>query len=290
MAIGDFGFNISSAGVAIGALAVLSTRGGDAWTPAQLPGVTLWLDADDATTVTLNGSNVSQWRDKSGNDWHMDQAVASDQPAYVTGGLNGKAIIRTDGNDRLDNTTSSLFRNVGTATWVVVAKYPVATGIGNAALLMCSRGNIQLTRFMLTANPLPGGQFMAVAGRRLDEDRLQTGVSSTPRIVNAWFLEVGQANYSAGQANHWTNGTQDLTGAAFQTPGNTDDTNPLSVNVFGVSNILAPTDTEIAEGIAIEGPLSIDDRQKLEGYLAHKWGLEANLPAGHPYKNEPPTI
>jgi hypothetical protein len=31
------------------------------------------------------------------------------------------------------------------------------------------------------------------------------------------------------------------------------------------------------------------DRQKLEGYLAHKWGLTANLPGGHPYKTVGPT-
>ena len=31
------------------------------------------------------------------------------------------------------------------------------------------------------------------------------------------------------------------------------------------------------------------DRQQLEGYLAWKWGLEANLPVDHPYKNAAPT-
>ena len=30
------------------------------------------------------------------------------------------------------------------------------------------------------------------------------------------------------------------------------------------------------------------EREKLEGYLAHKWGLSANLPDGHPYKNAAP--
>jgi hypothetical protein len=30
--------------------------------------------------------------------------------------------------------------------------------------------------------------------------------------------------------------------------------------------------------------LSTLDRQKVEGYLAHKWGLTANLPGDHPYK------
>jgi hypothetical protein len=29
-------------------------------------------------------------------------------------------------------------------------------------------------------------------------------------------------------------------------------------------------------------------RQKIEGYLAWKWGLAANLPGGHPYEFGPP--
>ena len=29
-------------------------------------------------------------------------------------------------------------------------------------------------------------------------------------------------------------------------------------------------------------------REKIEGYLAHKWGLESNLPTNHPYKSQPP--
>ena len=40
------------------------------------------------------------------------------------------------------------------------------------------------------------------------------------------------------------------------------------------------------EVIFLEDDSSI---QEVEGYLAHKWGLEASLPADHPYKNATPT-
>ena len=46
---------------------------------------------------------------------------------------------------------------------------------------------------------------------------------------------------------------------------------------------------KIAELIVVSDALSDSDRQKLEGYLAHKWGLHANLPVGHPYTNEAPV-
>jgi hypothetical protein len=42
--------------------------------------------------------------------------------------------------------------------------------------------------------------------------------------------------------------------------------------------------------IAVGETLSTADRQKLEGYLAHKWGLKANLPVDHPFKSTPPTV
>jgi hypothetical protein len=32
------------------------------------------------------------------------------------------------------------------------------------------------------------------------------------------------------------------------------------------------------------------DRQKLEEYLAWKWGLQGSLPPTHPYKNFPPKV
>ena len=42
------------------------------------------------------------------------------------------------------------------------------------------------------------------------------------------------------------------------------------------------TDSQIGDFIIIPTALAEEDRQKLEGYLAHKWGLESNLPTAHP--------
>lgn len=264
------------------------------WRPDELgTSLALWLDAEDENSITLNGTDVSQWDDKSGNGYDLLQATSAEQPEYIASGLNGKPTIRTDGSERLSSTTTSLFRNVSSATWVAVAKY-VNTPVGNAMLLYCSTGaNASQTRLGLTANPT-GGTFLGVGGRRLDSDSYTTALSSTATstILNSWFIEVGQGDYANAEANHWTDGAQDLTSSSFLTSGNTDDTDPLFVSVFtgppGAPS--APAGTEIAEVIAIEGPLTTEDHQKLEGYLAWKWGLEANLPVGHPYKSTPPTV
>ena len=47
-------------------------------------------------------------------------------------------------------------------------------------------------------------------------------------------------------------------------------------------------DGELHELIIFNEPLSQANREKVEGYLAHKWGLTNNLPSDHPYKYEPP--
>ena len=42
------------------------------------------------------------------------------------------------------------------------------------------------------------------------------------------------------------------------------------------------------EIIFLEGEIDYVTRNRIEGYLAHKWGLTSNLPASHPYKNTAP--
>lgn len=54
------------------------------WTPTQIP-TALWLDAADASTITLNNLTVSQWNDKSGNARHVSQATAANQPVWGVG-------------------------------------------------------------------------------------------------------------------------------------------------------------------------------------------------------------
>jgi hypothetical protein len=53
--------------------------------------------------------------------------------------------------------------------------------------------------------------------------------------------------------------------------------------------LLASNATNINMGDFIVTTTTSDTtRQKYEGYLAHKRGLEANLPSDHPYKTRPP--
>ena len=58
----------------------------------------IWLDANDATTLTVASGKVSQWNDKSGTGVNVTQATSANQPAYTTNQINGMPIIQTDGS------------------------------------------------------------------------------------------------------------------------------------------------------------------------------------------------
>lgn len=67
--------------------------------------VIAYFSADQG--VTLNGSNVSQWNDLTGNGYDLAQATASKQPTYTT--VSGLPTVRFDGtNDILKSGTLTL--------------------------------------------------------------------------------------------------------------------------------------------------------------------------------------
>jgi hypothetical protein len=56
----------------------------------------LWLDAFDASTITLDGSNVTQWDDKSGNGKNVVQETGAIQSKYGTNLINGHPAVFCD--------------------------------------------------------------------------------------------------------------------------------------------------------------------------------------------------
>jgi hypothetical protein len=73
----------------------------DTFSPADMPGLSLWLDATDVSSLSFNGQTVSQWRDKSGNSNHAQQATALRQPRYVASAMGGQPALqfRHDGTN-----------------------------------------------------------------------------------------------------------------------------------------------------------------------------------------------
>lgn len=242
----------------LGAIEVYSSA--PAWTPAALgSALALWLDADDASTITLNGSTVSQWRDKSVNARHVSHATASVQPAYLTNHLNGRAGIDFYLNKGLFSTSNPVVSFV-----ITVIKARNATWDGYHCMFDArTSGPSRIGGLRALGNT---GFWIDVSPSMTWDDGVQktpsvSGYNSitSPRIVG-FTAAAGRGNPMTGVTiGNFSAGSQGGSGVHYET-------------------------------IALSTTPSTEDRQKLEGYLAWKWGLQANLLADHPYKNEAPTV
>lgn len=61
------------------------------FSPSQLTGLAIWLDAADTSTLTFNTTTISAWANK-GNQGvgNATQGTALNQPLYVANGINGR--------------------------------------------------------------------------------------------------------------------------------------------------------------------------------------------------------
>jgi hypothetical protein len=229
-----------------------------AWTPAQLPGLALWLDAADASTITLNGSTVSQWNDKSGNNRHASQATAANQPTYSATGLNGKPTLTFDGlSDNLQATIPSLANQNNISffgvTQILTRKYSVFLGSGMG-------GGTTGIRWGLfgQGNLTPDGLGWAGPGSDVALGNGSLVPINTPyqavytKTPTQWQILLNGSTISTVNDTSFPTGTYSLTIGA-EKEGSYQ------------SNALA------SEIIIIGGILSTADRQLLEGYLAWKW-------------------
>lgn len=255
----------------LGATEVYSSAAPALWTPAALgSALALWLDADDAATITLNGSTVSQWNDKSGNNRHAVQAVATSQPAYTPAGLNGKAVLTFDGSNDLFALSSGILLD-DNFTHVHSVLSRATTGrqtvdVGRTALPQGYGTWWFSDNFLYSL--LRGTSFMSHGGS-----------TATGTFINGLVR-----NNSGTQAYR--------NGSAFGLPQGAAATASVTLNAIGRAQggSVGLHNGPMAEVIVGRSDLSTDDRQKIEGYLAWKWGVVASLPAGHPYKLGAPTV
>ena len=249
------------------------------WSPIQLSPA-LWLDAADSSTITI-ATGVSQWNDKSGNGRNVSQSTPAAQPAYTANALNGLPVVAFDAsNDTLFNTSAALLRNLSGATIIMIARKATLATSGFQIYIPTSTGGGRAV-YLYNSGGITGLQ---VGGRRTSTDSLQfTGNSA---YTSNYEIQVGRFDYMGADLQLWLNGT--LNGQrVFQTSGVTD--NDAGALYLGSSGSSSFVNAQIGEALIYNSALSTNNREIVEGYLAWKWGLQASLPANHPYRNSPPT-
>jgi len=246
---------------------VISTGGSTVWSPSPTT-TALWLDASDAGSITLTGTTVSEWRDKSVNKRNASQATAANQPTLTAAALNGKPVLTFDGStdfmaidlDFLAGVSHSAF--IVTKPTVFSNLFGAANGsqAANSLHVGFNGNNYRMNFWANDFGPVRSGNFIA----------------ESANLVNyAWVTGTGKQIFANGKSegsntNAGTIGTMSGGGRIGRTTGH-----PF----FG---------GDIAEMIFLTGTVATAEREMMEGYLAHKWGLTAHLPAAHPYKATAP--
>jgi hypothetical protein len=242
------------------------------WNPSMIT-TALWLDAADASTITESGGAVSQWDDKSGNNYHVSQATAADQPTVSTDA--GNASISFDG-------TSDYLRHDVSGTFT----YP------SSIFIVCRNTDTANAGHALSMNnSFVSDEYATLTQRNFSGQAILYNVrdvsSSFISVFSTFGTEIVNAVSNASNNNElFSNGASVGTETSTWTTPSYDNISigRLRYQVSGQYFV-----GHVHEIIWIRQSLDLTTRQKIEGYLAHKWGLTANLPSDHPYKLVGPT-
>jgi hypothetical protein len=241
--------------------------------PTSFSGCQMWLDAADLTTLSLSGSNVTQWNDKSGQGYLLTVPGGYTSPVYSNG------ILSLTGSNSLWSTTNFAISGNAQVTMFLVGSITTIGGNGPGAHIGQGGPGSPPVYFGLVPYQ-DGGQTILFAPSCFGPD---VSLTFTPNISGQRYLLCGFYN---GTVIHGTyNGTlmtsQSLTTANFAS-------RPFQVGNRN-ANSAAPNNGTVCETICYSGALSTSQRQTVEGYLAWKWGLVGSLPGSHPYKLFPPA-
>lgn len=245
----------------------LTCLSGPLWTPAQLgSGLAFWLDA---TTVGGNdGSPVGTWTSLATSSRSASQSTASFRPTLAVPGIGGLPSVRFDGGDDLLPFDGSFL--VGT-DFTVAAMTAREAAFGAGYYIGGSSSSSSGTSFIL------GYRNNTTVRYSHRHDGLDVAVAPFGTVTPT--LHVATSDVSARRL--WSDGA-----AAGSAP-------PLPLSVWLNAAIgrdsSGPFLGVVGEVVMATASLPTADRQKLEGYLAWKWGTVAALPVGHPYSAAPPT-
>ena len=248
----------------------------------SIPGLQLWLDANDPSgngSVPTNGSIVATWVDKSGNGYN---AVGAGSPPVITNSQNSLPGIRV-ANTSADNPARVYYSS----------PIPAGTLINGLSVFMVYksvnsvRSNTLFSRSFVGsgfANPIEIQDTFILIGPNgaihYTTDLYNTNTSML-------FLNVNQINSTV---TRFTNGT------SISVPLRGVGSPPWTASDLGTffylgsrANLGTAVDAIYYEVLVFNTNLTNSQRQQVEGYLGWKWGLQASLVAGHPYRSASPV-
>lgn len=227
--------------------------------PSVLNQGTAWYRAD--SLVTLNGSTVSAWGDRTGNGNTATQGTEASQFTFVASAINGKPGLQSDGGDGLA-LTASLFGTTAFSLFYMAhiipdstfqiwfrqkssggAPYDVRGSSGDNRIELLIRGNVN-TSTSTHSSVLTEGDY--IVGIRFDGS-----VSAANRVrisINgdSETLSVDNSSVSAVDGDF---------------------------RIFRLSANKPPSGSQILEGVTYDSAVSDADFTTIEQYMATRYGI-----------------
>jgi hypothetical protein len=242
--------------------------------PTDLPvknGLLVWLDAaDDSTFSYSSGTEVSQWRDKSGNNFHANQATTANQPSRNTVVNSRKSVNFTSTNgDRLRVNSGMVFTNSVTA---IVFIKPGSQNYAYANILDQDHGMDGANGWVIQRNNTASAWLSWVANAAGDtwfNPNQILYVDNTSQIVT---LRKGSSTVTL-----YSNGTSSTDVAIADQQIRQVGYLGLNLGSWRAGNEIHGSSRhyngEICEVVVYNRALSLTELKQVHTYLGQKWGI-----------------
>lgn len=243
------------------------------WTALEInPGA--WYDFTELqnTNHIISNGEIEQWGDKGLGALHISQNTASKRPSIsrIYNGLNVADFDPTVTDRSLENSTVSGFPFQQIDIFYLMKKDTVT-------------GDYLFTTNGSGSSQLRGNRDANYDWELVTEDDGQSGVNDNTGDTGVHLLNF---RWDGSTLYLFVDGSSKGTPIAQIGTCIVDDYFRIGADAFGGNG----HDGFIGEIVSSIVFHSDEMRQRLEGYLMHKFGIEANLPGGHPYLNSPPKL
>ncbi len=257
------------------------TFGSEIFSPGCVSGLDFWFDP--AKNVTKTGTVVTGWADTdpSGNNPALTQATTTLQPSFSDGDAlsNYNPYINFTGNQRLNTTVTGSNYAINTTTFGVVNKYAAKGSYNNfirftdtdnsdAGLHNWGLGTSDIAEDKVSLHYI-SAPFAGVAPgnvyNRLNGTKLFT--LNTPTIMSASLNSTTGAT-SVGNNGNEVSATGKSGGGTFV---------PYNFLTVGGGNSFGMNNNKTQEIIHFSRELTIQERQRVQTYLAIKYGITLDV-------------
>lgn len=240
------------------------------FSPRQFAGLQLWLDGSDQSTVTLNGTTVSEWRSKVGGI-ALTQVAAGAQPTLTANYVGGRSALTFDGGDVMSSASAPLA--IAPCTSFIVLDEKTAVNFAGALVGRPASGDdfASTTGFITTArdNPnviLRASNTSAAAAVALSASSGSQGAAAYGRKLVSVVVNVSTAFLRV-------NAVQGAEDSAHTASGSSAG---IVVGGRFVSSAISASfrfNGVICEILHYSQAFSPDQTKAVERYLANRWGI-----------------